>query len=248
MIDIDGGGTSSATPQAAAAAAHWLAYHRKNIPAAEWNTWKKAEAVYTAMIYTADRSQTRTNRGLAPQDQIPDPFLGAGVLKASNMLQIGYQDAKAVRGETLSFPHTGHDKKGRRYSEKDDRGMTPDYYDGERSFFSAVLTVNRGDDVPGFHRVLLRERQYKDARDQKAAMEQLFFNVLLVDLWQHGRLPIQDKYKNAHPFRLIVSKLLAPLGKKTFESQIQHHAEKEGGRAVKNWKQKQASLTSSRDG
>lgn len=243
-IDIDGGGTSSATPQAAAAAAHWLAYHRKSIPASEWNTWKKAEAVYTAMIHSADRSHTRANAGKSPQDQIPDPFLGAGVLKARQMLQIDYQDAKAVRGETLSFPHTGHDKKeGRRYSEKDDRGMVPDYYDGERSFFSAVLTMNRGEDVPGFHRVLLREDRYSHALDQKTAMEQLFFNILLVDLWQHGRLPIQDGYKDKHPFRLFVSKLLAPLGKKTFESQIEHHAAKESGRAVAAWKQKQACFT-----
>jgi hypothetical protein len=54
IIDLDGQGTSAATPQAAATAALWLQYHRNNqMLAANWRTWKKAEAAYQALRQSA---------------------------------------------------------------------------------------------------------------------------------------------------------------------------------------------------
>jgi subtilisin family serine protease len=52
-----GGGTSSATPQVAAAAALWIAYNRSKIEAAGIDkSWKKVEALRWALFNTADKS------------------------------------------------------------------------------------------------------------------------------------------------------------------------------------------------
>ena len=73
--ELSGGGTSAATPQVAAAAALWLDYNRDQI-ARDWRTWRKAEAVYQALLYSSfRRSETK-----------PDRYLGAGILKAKRAL------------------------------------------------------------------------------------------------------------------------------------------------------------------
>lgn len=49
-IEIDGGGTSCATPQVAAAAALWLAYRANELPPRNSeNAWRRAEAVYSIL-------------------------------------------------------------------------------------------------------------------------------------------------------------------------------------------------------
>lgn len=81
LFRLDGGGTSSATPQVAAAAALWIIKHRTAIehilekqPEAKW---KKVEMVKKALFESADRSFVEYKK-----------FLGNGVMKASDALLI----------------------------------------------------------------------------------------------------------------------------------------------------------------
>ena len=74
VADMDGAGTSSATPQLAAAAALWLA---KNGTRFQTRDWRRVEAVRAALFGTAERSAT----GAAP-----DPFFGQGKLRANDAL------------------------------------------------------------------------------------------------------------------------------------------------------------------
>ena len=123
-LAFDGAGTSSATPQVAAAAALWLQKHRKGFTNAEWNWWRRAEAVYYALLASADRSASNEH---------VDRYLGAGILKAKDALEITPRKAmsatkdKSGPGAELYFP--------RRISKvgKHDNGMASDYADGERS-------------------------------------------------------------------------------------------------------------------
>jgi hypothetical protein len=73
-IDLDGTGTSAATPQVAAAAALWLHKNGGNYPARDW---RRAEAARRALFDTAF---------LRPGAGRPDPFLGAGLLHAADAL------------------------------------------------------------------------------------------------------------------------------------------------------------------
>jgi subtilisin family serine protease len=75
LIDMDGAGTSSATPQIAAAAALWLQKHKPSL--ALDAPWKTVEAVRHALFASA---------GKAAAD--PDEFLGRGVLRAKNALGV----------------------------------------------------------------------------------------------------------------------------------------------------------------
>jgi hypothetical protein len=69
-------GTSAATPQAAAAAALWLQFHRNDFNEAEWRSWVKAQSAYDALTSTAE---------LPKQHGVVDHF-GAGVVKADKAL------------------------------------------------------------------------------------------------------------------------------------------------------------------
>ncbi|HXO89483.1 MAG TPA: S8 family serine peptidase [Stellaceae bacterium] len=73
-IDLDGGGTSAATPQVAAAAALWLHKNGGNYPARDW---RRAEAARRAVFDTAF---------LGGSTRRPDPFLGCGLLRAADAL------------------------------------------------------------------------------------------------------------------------------------------------------------------
>lgn len=82
-----GGGTSSATPQVAAAAALWIAYHREELEKKgyyeEGRRWLKVEAVRHA-LYTA-----------AAKDAVfPEweKYYGNGILRAWDALQVGVAD------------------------------------------------------------------------------------------------------------------------------------------------------------
>jgi hypothetical protein len=85
-IDRDGGGTSHATPQVAGAAAYWLARHRSEISAEKWNTWEKTEALYQAVLQSADETQaTLPGYDLAK--------MGRGVLRAKALLDRAFDPA-----------------------------------------------------------------------------------------------------------------------------------------------------------
>jgi hypothetical protein len=56
LVDFDGQGTSASTPQAAAAAALWLQFYREDETLKkDWRTWRKAEAVYQALLTSAKK-------------------------------------------------------------------------------------------------------------------------------------------------------------------------------------------------
>lgn len=76
-IDLDGAGTSSATPQIAAAAALWLTKHGANCPTG----WMRVAAVRKALFESAIKAGTNSRK-------IIDDFLGQGILAARAALDI----------------------------------------------------------------------------------------------------------------------------------------------------------------
>nr|WP_321235000.1 S8/S53 family peptidase [uncultured Psychroserpens sp.] len=92
LYRFDGGGTSSATPQVAAAAALWLSFFRDEINAqilSKDDLWKKVEAVREALYTSADK------------DTYPEweKYYGQGILKAEQALSIfpNFNDLKPAK-------------------------------------------------------------------------------------------------------------------------------------------------------
>jgi hypothetical protein len=82
LVDLDGAGTSAATPQVAAAAALWLQMHRDDPRlGGKWRSWEKVEAVYQALL---DSAQKRT-----PEGANTYRYFGNGLLKARRALDLG---------------------------------------------------------------------------------------------------------------------------------------------------------------
>lgn len=77
IVDMNGEGTSSATPQVAAAAALWIAAHRPQLEAYP-ERWQRVEAVRHALFTSADKTADggRTEK------------LGNGILRASDALRV----------------------------------------------------------------------------------------------------------------------------------------------------------------
>jgi hypothetical protein len=90
LVNPDGAGTSSATPQAAAAAALWLQRNLRN----DAPLWKRVEAVRRAMFQSGDRSPAAGSE-----------FFGNGLLRAHRMLDVPFDDSlpKSAVAE-VSFP------------------------------------------------------------------------------------------------------------------------------------------------
>ena len=85
------GGTSSATPQCAAAAALWFQKHPAPAGA---QSWQRVEAVRHAMFSSADRSHPQCEK-----------FYGRGVLKAVPMLAVPFRtDLPITPPDSVSFP------------------------------------------------------------------------------------------------------------------------------------------------
>lgn len=118
LIDCDGGGTSAATPQVAAAAALWM--HRNG---ARYQGWQRAEAARQALFRTADRGagdETHLGRGLlrarAALECLPDaaglqavpPDNGhfAFLHLLTGALGVAEQGFDAVRGAMLALECT----------------------------------------------------------------------------------------------------------------------------------------------
>ncbi|HEV7517920.1 MAG TPA: S8 family serine peptidase [Thermoanaerobaculia bacterium] len=90
LIDMDGAGTSAATPQVAAAAALWLQKHN---PAYD-EPWKRVEAVRRALFTTAAKDGTDVER-----------FFGNGSLQAKNALAVlPATDLRKTPRDSASFP------------------------------------------------------------------------------------------------------------------------------------------------
>src|SRR5439155_11224660 len=92
-VDLDGGGTSAATPQLAAAAALWLHKNGVNYPARDW---QRAEAARRAIFDSAF-----LRAGAAR----PDPYVGSGLLRAMDALRISLADnlAEPIPRDSASF-------------------------------------------------------------------------------------------------------------------------------------------------
>jgi hypothetical protein len=73
QYDMDGQGTSSSTPQVAAACSLWLELYGAQYPA----DWRRVEACRRALFLSASHA--------SPEDQ-PDPYLGRGILNVPAML------------------------------------------------------------------------------------------------------------------------------------------------------------------
>lgn len=94
-VDRDGGGTSSATPQVAAAAALWLQKHKARI-AQYPKKWMRIEAARHALFSTA-----------APHGGESAKYFGRGLLRAADALAVAPQQAAALQREAadeVSFP------------------------------------------------------------------------------------------------------------------------------------------------
>ena len=84
VVDFDGNGTSSATPQVAAAAALWIDKHRADYDAYR-EGWMRVEAVRKALFESAAKGDA----GFAPE-------LGAGMLRATDALALGAAPASQL--------------------------------------------------------------------------------------------------------------------------------------------------------
>jgi hypothetical protein len=81
IIDLNGQGTSSSTPQAAAAAALWLQYYRDDgVLKNSWRTWKKAEMTYAALRQSAKQFNPVGSSNYSSE------FFGNGILQARGAL------------------------------------------------------------------------------------------------------------------------------------------------------------------
>lgn len=93
---LDGGGTSSATPQVAAAAAIWLTYYRNEINEIlkkyPDEKWRKVEMVKNALFTSADRHSY-------PLHKI---YLGRGILKADQALSVPPSSENLVKAKKAS--------------------------------------------------------------------------------------------------------------------------------------------------
>ena len=91
VVSMNGGGTSSATPQVAAAAALWC-QHRPSPPNIE--RWQRAEAVRHALFTSADKSAPNRFE-----------FFGQGLLRARDALEVVFDTSlPKARKDNVWFP------------------------------------------------------------------------------------------------------------------------------------------------
>jgi subtilisin family serine protease len=175
-VDLDGAGTSASTPQTAAAAALWLQKHRGEFSAAEWRGWQKSEAVYQALMKSAERHGKRE----------PDAYLGVGSLRADDALNLSYADIrKSQRPGPRNQPPEA--PPGSLWF-----GKAPnDYFDGVRSFWGlfGLQSIQR---VPIAERAILSQRD-RSHETRPQALERLYFNMMLLEKWHSGATPRKNE-------------------------------------------------------
>jgi hypothetical protein len=190
-LDLNGAGTSSAAPQVAAAAALWLQMHRDEFSLKEWRGKEKPEAVYFALLKSAQRGD----------DGLPDRFLGAGLLKANQALDWDY--ARIKRERKPRAMEMAQREPIDCAADPAGRGRTPsanpppgslyyepagnDYFDGERSFLSFFGLATR-QKVHVYCRAGLDQLPNPN-EDRATALRRLQYNIALLRAWRYGQLP-----------------------------------------------------------
>jgi Subtilase family len=185
LIDLNGAGTSAATPQVAAAAALWLQFHRREIersgPGNKWRTWEKAEAVYAALLLSADRQ---------PGHLWPDRYLGAGLLKANRALNVSFDQVQGLLRRPLT-------REGDQFTTSTEALLNGqklelrytksprDFFDGARSILSLLGFVRPNN--PGYRADLDQSPLPGESRQQ--ALTRIYYNTLLLGKWHSGALP-----------------------------------------------------------
>jgi hypothetical protein len=175
VVDMDGGGTSAATPQVAAAAALWLEFNKDewvNLPST--NRWQKAEAAYQALLRSAERAEGRV---------WPDRFLGAGLLKANKALDLSFDEVVKAKAET-----------GFARFQRSPR----DFFDGAKSFNSIVRRMEGGgEDDASMTELLknsLRDPSTADTQRQEGLFR-CYYNTRMLEAWHRGNDPDETKRK-----------------------------------------------------
>jgi len=171
-VDLDGAGTSASTPQVAAAAALWLQKHRNEFSTKEWCEWEKPEAVYYALLKTADR---RRRAGA-------DPYFGAGLLRADDALNLNYAEIKKAR-RPEGYIEADRVPVGSLWFEK----TSNDYFDGARSFFG-LLGLQTVHHINPSERAKLRQKPVR-GETRIEALQRLYYNMLLLREWHGGDIP-----------------------------------------------------------
>jgi hypothetical protein len=174
LIDLDGSGTSAATPQVAAAAALWLQQNYNQISSSNaWNSYKKAEAVYVALLATAKRAK----------DGQPDHYLGAGILQARDALGLDYVSVCAMEDTRA------HRRENEHAGRKPTLGFSQsprDFYDGQRTGAQLLMPWRR---QPSFaNRADLRQSPQHFAT-REMALKNIYFNGFLLEKYEWARTP-----------------------------------------------------------
>jgi subtilisin family serine protease len=168
-LSLDGSGTSAATPQVAAAAALWLERHRQEFSPSEWNSWRKAEAVYDALLISAKRKNG--------QDK-PDLYLGAGLLKAGDALNRDYAGVRKLQSKALRF-----------------KPMSLDEFSGSESFWRLLFRIPAN--VPTSDRAQLDQSDLPKDINRQQALARMYYNMLLLQKWHSGALPTHGAAEDA---------------------------------------------------